>query len=306
MVKVEHITSIPTFKLLEGPHWDVASQSLYFVDILEGLIFRYDYSADTCYQASIEGETDSKIGFIVPVEGRRDQFVIGCGPRLLLIQWDGKSTTAKRVKALVEVDQDVAVTRFNDGKCDPKGRIYAGTMMSEEHGDVFSARKGTFYRYNASTGTATSLKKNICIANGLAWNEKTNKFYYIDSGDYEIKEYDYAPTTGDLTNQQVLINFKPATFAPDGMTIDAQGHLYVATFNGGKILKINPHTKIIEQEILIPNVAQITSVAFGGPHLGELFVTTACLDGKSSPAGGMFKITGLGTTGTKMYNAKLD
>lgn len=306
MVKVEHINSIPTFKLLEGPHWDIVSQSLYFVDILEGLIFRYDYTTDTCYKASVEGETDSKIGFIVPVEGRRDQFVIGCGPRLLLIQWDGKSTTAKRVKALVEVDQDVMVTRFNDGKCDPKGRIFAGTMMSEEHGDVMSSRKGTFYRYNASTGSAISMKKNICVANGLAWNEKTNKFYYIDSGDYEVKEFDYAPTTGDLTNQHVLINFKPATFAPDGMTIDAKGHLYVATFNGGKVLKINPTTKTIEQEIFIPNVAQITSVAFGGPHLDELFVTTACLDGKPSPAGGMFKITGLGVTGTKMYNAKLD
>lgn len=304
MVKVEQITSVSTSTLLESPHWK--SGNLYFCDILESVIFRYDYNTDKCYKASVEGEPSTKIGFIVPVEGKSDQFVIGLGPRLVLIQWDGVSALAKRVKVLTEVDQDVKVTRFNDGKVDPHGRIFSGTMMSEENGDIFTARKGTFYRFVSRTGKCVPLKSKICISNGLAWDETRKRFYYIDSADYEVKEYDYNAATGDISNERVLINFKPCTFAPDGMTIDSQGNLYVATFNGGKVLKVNPVTKTIEQEILIPNVNQVTSLAFGGPNLDELFVTTARLDEKPAPAGGLFKITGLGVKGTKMFDAKLD
>lgn len=306
MAKVEQITCVSPSTLLEGPHWVSSTQNLYFCDIIESTIFRYDYNADKCYKANIEGEIGTKVGFIVPVEGKPNQFVVGLGPRFVLIQWDGISPLAKRVKVLVEVDQDVKVTRFNDGKVDPHGRIYAGTMMSEEHGDIFAARKGTFYRFVAKTGKCVPLKSKICISNGLAWDESKKRFYYIDSGDLEVKEYDYNPDTGDITNERVLINFKPATFAPDGMTIDSEGNLYVATFNGGKVLKVNPTTKKVVQEIVIPNVSQITSLAFGGPNLDELFVTTARLDLKPAPAGGLFKITGLGVKGSKMFNAKLD
>lgn len=306
MVKVEQITSVPTSTLLEGPHWVSHSKSLFFVDIIESFIFRYDYDGDKCYKANIEGEVGTKVGFIVPVEGKSDQFVVGLGPRFVLIKWDGTSALAKRVKVLAEVDQDVKVTRFNDGKVDPHGRIFAGTMLSEEHGDIFTARKGTLYRFVSKTGKCIPLKSKICISNGLAWDDSKKRFYYIDTGDMEVKEYDYNSETGDITNERVLINFKPATFGPDGMTIDTEGKLYVATFNGGKVLKVNPVTKKVEQEIVIPNASQITSVAFGGPHLDELFVTTARLDGKPAPAGGLFKITGLGVIGTKMFDAKLD
>jgi len=90
------------------------------------------------------------------------------------------------------------------------------------------------------------------------------------------------------------------------MTIDSNGFLYVACFNGGKVVKVNVATKKIEQEITIPNAKQVTSVAFGGPNLDELFVVTARIDNSPAPAGGLFKITGLGVTGTRMYNAKLD
>uniref|UniRef100_A0A336K406 Regucalcin n=1 Tax=Culicoides sonorensis TaxID=179676 RepID=A0A336K406_CULSO len=304
MIKVEQITAVPTFKLLEGPHW--INNSLYFVDIMESLIFRYDYPTNKCFKANIEGEIGTKIGFISPVEGKENQFVVGLGPRLVLIHWDGVSALAKRVKVLVEVEQELKVTRFNDGKIDPRGRIFAGTMMSEEHGDIFAVRKGTLYRFESKTGKCVPLKSKICISNGLAWDETRKRFYYIDSADYEVKEFDYDVETGDISNERSLIKFATTSFAPDGMTIDADGNLYVATFNGGKVLVINPVTKKIDQEIVIPNVSQITSLAFGGPNLDELFVTTASLDGKPAPAGGLFKITGLNVKGTKMFIAKLD
>ncbi|XP_063699398.1 regucalcin-like [Culicoides brevitarsis] len=306
MVKVEQVTAVEPSTLLEGPHWYAPNQSLYFCDIPECLIFRYDYKANKCYKAKIEGELNTKIGFIVPVEGKTNHFVVGLALRLAVISWDGVSPMAKVVKVLTEVDQDVKVTRFNDGKVDPRGRIFGGTMLSEEHGDIFTARKGTFYRYDHKSGKCAALKSKICISNGLTWDETRKIFYYIDTGDKDIKEYDYNPATGEISNERVLMNFLPAELGPDGMTIDTEGNLYMACFNAGKVLKINPNTKKIVQEIPIPGATQITSVAFGGPNLDELFVTTAQFDGRPAPAGGLFKVTGLGVKGTKMFDAKLD
>jgi len=301
MVKVEQVKVVGTHWILEGPHWDVDRQSLYFNDILEGKIYRYDYQDDKVFGASIEGEPDVKIGFITPVQDQRNQFIVGAGPRLLLIDWDGISPLARRIKVVTEVDQENGRTRFNDGKADPQGRIFSGTMLSEEHGDIFNSREGTFYRI--TKGIATKLSPKICISNGLAWNEKTKKFYYIDSGDLNLKEYDYNPTTGEISNEKIVLEVAPNTYVLDGQTIDKNGFLYIATFNGGRVLKVDPVAKKIVQEIQIP-VPQVTSVAFGGPNLDELFVTTADLDKKGGFNGSLFKVTGLGVQGTEMFNAK--
>lgn len=137
------------------------------------------------------------IGFIIPVQGTSDQFVLGTGTRIILVEWDGKSPIAKTVKVVGEVEKDRNNTRFNDAKADPKGRLFAGTMRLEECGDIFAARWGTFYRYTKSSGFE-SLKTHIGVSNGLAWNEVTNKFYYIDSCDLDVKEFDYDSVTGDI------------------------------------------------------------------------------------------------------------
>lgn len=307
MVKVDQITAAGTHTLLEGPHWDEATQSLYYIDIFESTIFRYVYCENKTYHAKIDALLTTKLGFIVPVEDKPDQFIVGAGPQLVIIQWDGKSTIAKQVGIYSQVEADIKITRFNDGKVDPKGRVFAGTLRSEEHGDVFGARIGNFYRFE--NGTPTKLRGNISVSNGLAWDERRNKFYYIDSADFDIKEFDYDPSSGTISNEKVLIDFKQKSdklsFAPDGMTIDSNGMLYVALFNGGKVLQIDPALKVIKREILIPGVQQVTSVIFGGPELDELFVTTASLDKKGPAAGGLFRITGLGVTGLIGHRAKL-
>ena len=114
-------------------------------------------------------------------------------------------------------------------------------------------------------------------------------------------------------NPKVLIDFhedgkKPA-FTPDGMTIDTDGNLYVAAFGSSKVLQVNAKSKKVEMEIKLP-VASITSVAFGGPNLDVLFVTTASISQNNAvkqpiTAGSVFKVTELGVRGTKMYNAHL-
>lgn len=183
------------------------------------------------------------IGFVIPVQGNNKQFILGAGTQIVLIEWDGKSANGKLVKVIGEVEKDKVNTRFNDAKVDPRGRLFAGTMRLEECGDIFAARWGTFYRYTKSNGFDI-LKTQIGVSNGLCWNEKKNKFYYIDSCDLDIKEYSYDPVTGNISNERKVIDFdngeRPPPFVPDGMTIDEHGSLYVATFGGSKVLKINP------------------------------------------------------------------
>lgn len=252
------------------------------------------------------------MGFVIPVDGNNEQFVVGAGTKVLLIEWDGVSAEAKHIKVLEEVQKDKLSVRFNDAKADPKGRLFAGTMRLAECGDIFAAKWGTFYRYTKAAGLEV-LKTHIGVSNGLCWDEKRNKFYYIDSCALDVKQYDYDINTGSITNERVVINLddgqRPPSFVPDGMTIDEDGSLYVATWGGGKVLKVNPRTGKVEFAIKIP-ADQVTSVAFGGPNLDILFVTTASRETKElqpppPPAGGLFMVTGLGVRGTKMFSVNL-
>lgn len=130
--KVEPIETTPVSVLGEGPHWDVARQSLYYNDIYgdKQSISRYDYHENTTYNAKIPGHP--VISFIIPVDGSNDQFIVGSGKKVVLIQWDGKSAEAKAVKTVGEVELDMDENRFNDAKCDPFGRFHGGTMRIGE------------------------------------------------------------------------------------------------------------------------------------------------------------------------------
>lgn len=102
-----------------------------------------------------------------------------------------------RIALEVEKDPAYKFNRFNDAKSDPKGRFYGGTMRLEECGDIFEVANGSFYKY-AKDENVAKLRGDIGISNGLAWNTTTNKFYYIDSCQLDVKEFDYDPKTGNL------------------------------------------------------------------------------------------------------------
>lgn len=193
--KVELVQS-PKSDLGEGPHWDEASQSLYYNDIYgdEASILRYDYQENQVYTAKIDGEP--VVSFIIPVANTTDQFAVGIGRRVGIVQWDGVSPKAKLGPIAFEVDE-VETNRFNDAKADPVGRFYGGTMRYEKFGDLFENAAGTFYRYIKGEGVKDLLHK-IHVSNGLAWNEKENKFYYIDSCKLDVKEYDYDSKNGNI------------------------------------------------------------------------------------------------------------
>ncbi|XP_065365391.1 uncharacterized protein LOC135958414 [Calliphora vicina] len=292
----------------EAPHWDVASQNLYYVDIKAGTIFRYSYNENKVYKAKVEGEEHSS--FIIPVEGTTDQFAVGCERRVLIVRWDGVSKMAKAISTLFEVQMDDVLheeNRLNDGKCDSLGRLFAGTMRHV--GDIFEHRRGELYKYEKD-GKVEMIKSDVGISNGLTWNDKTKKFYFADTADFEVKEYDYDVASGkiNINKPKVVLDFRKNStkdhLLPDGLTIDTQGNVYVATFNGSSVYTFNPSTGKILLQIKLPCL-HITSVAFGGPNLDILFVTTANVDDLPPPSGSVFKVTGLGAQGYPMTNIKI-
>ncbi|XP_055844650.1 regucalcin-like [Episyrphus balteatus] len=287
----------------EGPHWDIEKQSLYFVDIEHAQVLRYDYAQNWIYRCQIENEKYAS--FIIPIEGAINKFIVGIGRRVGIINWDGISKTCKVEKDVFTVEQgdsNFINNRINDGKCDPRGRLFTGTMYSDI---IVQKRTGNFYKMEEN-GNYKLLFDNIGISNGLAWNEKINKSYYIDSYDYKVREYDYDLNTGSFKNPMTVFNLdlQDKMIAPDGMTIDSEGFLYVAIFGGSSVLKIHPKNGKVLLNIKIP-CESVTSVAFGGPNLDILFVTTSALFDKPSPAGTTYKVTGIGAKGLPMAKCQL-
>ena len=193
---IEEITNESLRNILgEGPHYDVKSQNLYYVDIVAPAIFRYSLETGKIFKATIK-DNNLLLGFITPIEGKTDEFVVGAGHDLTVIKWDGESEEAIVLKVLVTVDSNFPKNRINDAKCDPKGRLFFGSM-----GDTSTNLKEhpTGFLYRFDNPNATMLRDSVGISNGLAWNEKLGKFYYIDTITRNVKAYDYESSTGHIS-----------------------------------------------------------------------------------------------------------
>lgn len=170
--------------------------------------------------------------------------------------------------------------------------------------------KGSLYTLISKRGVKKHLEK-VSIANGLAWNVDLKKMYYIDSPRRTVDSYDYDMARGEISNRQVVFDLEKHNIpgVPDGMTIDDQGNLWVAVFNGSRILHVNPITSELINTINFPST-QITAIAFGGPDLDIMYVTSARLTIAGvecpEPAGCLFKVTGHGAKGMPCYDVKYD
>lgn len=161
--KIEVVESSPVSVLGEGPHWDIDSQSLYYVDVYNDKqsILRFDYNENKTYGAVVPGHP--RIPFIIPADNTKDQFIVASGQKILLIKWDGKSAEATVVKIVGEVGPYVKDFGFNDAKCDASGTLFSGTLpyaLSD-----FEKNLGTFYRYT-SKEQFVPLKSKIGCTNG--------------------------------------------------------------------------------------------------------------------------------------------
>lgn len=187
----------------EAPHWDQCTQSLYFTDLfgVNNTIFRYEYSTGRLYAASILGE--SQASFIIPIKGCQNQFAVGLAHSVKIIQWDGISPWVNVICSAFEVEPNISTNRMNDAKADPHGRFYGGTLRSKLC--TFSSDpNGSFYRYINGRGL-TQVFGDVKLSAGIAWNEKKNKMYYSDFCRYQIVEFDWEPTTGDLCITNIFL-----------------------------------------------------------------------------------------------------
>jgi sugar lactone lactonase YvrE len=183
--------------------------------------------------------------------------------------------------------------RFNDGKCDPAGRFWAGTisLVKEE---------GSAALYCLETNGALSVKiDQVTNSNGICWSADAQTMYYIDTPTQQISAYDFDNNTGNISNHRTIVDTNAKGFAssPDGMTIDANGNLWVAFCHGGCVVCFEPDSAKILRRVDLPCI-ETTACAFGGPNLDRLFVTTGIRPGMDEPgAGKVFVIDGLGVRG---------
>lgn len=277
----------------EGPHWDNRTNSLLYVDILSNDIHRW--SPDTGNDEKIH--LDDSVGFVVPC--RKGGYIVGLGRSLSHVDWD-----SRKITKLHEVDKRTK-NRFNDGKCDPRGRVWAGTMGYESEPANPERERGSLFRLDVD-GSLHACVNKINISNGLAWTADNKTMYYIDSLPRKVYGFDYDIETGNISNQRVVVDFGEGTIPtlgyPDGMCIDTEDKIWVACYGAAKIVRFDPTTGKQLKTVDIPAI-RTTSCCFGGKNFDELYVTCGVQGSteeereKYPMTGSVFRVTGLGVRG---------
>lgn len=308
MVKIERIDAIKKILTLgEAPHWDMATQALYFVDIIECTIHKYIPATNQHFQAAIGR---SHISAIIPIRGQSNKFIAVSGVSIGIITWDGRTPIISNFEELSEID--IQENTANDAKCDACGRLWTGTMRASVlKGDVENSPKGSLYSF-AKKNILRKHYEPIAIANGIAWSKDNKYMYYIDTQQGIILKFDFDLATGTVANPTILLSTKNTNIIGllDGMTIDNNGDLWVAVYGGGVIIKVDPNkTNSIKQTVEVP-FKNPTSVMFGGKNLDELFVTSTTVifikgNSVTENDGHLFKITDLGVKGMEANEYQL-
>jgi sugar lactone lactonase YvrE len=168
---------------------------------------------------------------------------------------------------VADVEAAVPETMMNDGKCDPGGRFWAGTK------DVEGRRPlGSLYRLDADR-TVVRVLSGVSISNGLGWSLDRRSMYYIDSPSHGVDVFDFAVEDGSVSGRRRLVDLPEEWGLPDGMTVDAEGFLWVAFWGGSAVRRISPDGRVVSV-VSLP-VSQVTSCAFGGDDLSDLYITSA-------------------------------
>ena len=254
----------PVCTLGEGPVWDARDQSLYWVDIPESRV--HQIAADGSLSS---WDTGQPVGTVVPRAGGGLAVAVRDG-FMALDPVSGKLTT------LAEVERDQPGNRMNDGACDRAGRFYAGTMALDE-----TPEAGALYRLDPDLGV-TRLLTGVGISNGIGWSPDERLMYYIDSQVHRVDVFDYDPATGEIDGRRPFAAVGEGGVVPDGLTVGADGGVWVAVWGGYAVLHHDPGGKVIEA-VDLP-AARVSSCVFAGPDLDRLYITTAAGPGESAGA----------------------
>ena len=254
--RVSLFRSIPAI-LGEGAVWHPTRQSLFWVDIQGRKIFETTMSGDTRTR-----NVDQRVGAVVPTRS---------GGLLALLQ-DGVHRVdlepGTTTLFIAPTEHDPNVVRFNDAKCDPQGRLWAGTMALDE-----SPEQGALYCVEPD-GRCRQMHDRVSISNGLAWSPDHRTLYYIDSPTRAVQAFDYERESGQISRRRIALDLTAQAGFPDGCTIDTNGNLWIAHWDGGCVDCWDPVRAKLLDTVRIP-VGQVTTCTFGGPRLDTLFITTA-------------------------------
>jgi sugar lactone lactonase YvrE len=252
----------------EGPAWDAARGVLSWVDVMPGHV----HVCSAAGEFLRTYELGRAVGAAMP-DG---------GGGFLLADAHGFSTLAEdgTSELLVPVLVDVPNLQFNDGKCDPAGRAFAGSMALDE-----TPHSGTLYRLDAGPA-ATPVLGELTVSNGLGWSPDRRTMWFADSAKPQVTGFAYDLDTGELGEVRTVIAVEDTPGVPDGLCVDDDGCVWLALWDGESVRRYTPDGRL--DTVVRVGAKEVTSCTFGGPDLSTLFITTA--------KGGLFAVAS-GTTG---------
>ena len=240
-------------RLGENPLWDERRKSLFWVDILEKVIYRYETATKetrVIYQGgpAVGGFTIQEDGILLLF--RENDIAV--------LQENGD------VDSIITVE-DEGMRRFNDVIADPEGRVFAGTIGCDES-------SGGLYRLDTD-GRMTKILCETRVANGMGFSPDLGTFYWTCSTRKKVFRFSYDRASGEISNRKTIITAEEGEGTPDGLTVDADGNLWSARWGGYAVCKHTPDGVVIEK-IHLP-VEKVSSIVFGGDEFNRLFITTA-------------------------------
>lgn len=268
----------------EGPVWCPRTQALYWIDILDCKVHRYDPATGRDMSVTVP----SYIGSLALTEG--DRLLVALQHELC---WLNLQTAEVTSCLLLEENPG---NRMNDGKCDAAGRFWVGSMNLKEN-----EPSGVLHRVSGDL-RAERMLTGLTISNGIGWSPDQKRMYLADSGAGAIFVFDFNLEAGSLHNRRVFLDVPPRGGVPDGLCVDTAGCVWSAFWDGACVARFTPEGKL-DRTIDMP-VPRPTSVAFGGPDLTTLYVTSArcgltqkCLSDEYPLSGNLFAIESTGAQG---------
>ncbi len=241
----------------ESPIWHAQRQVLYWVDILKCQV--HIYNPATKRDRAIH--VGQFVGTVVPRKAGGVMVALQRGFARL-------DLNTEMLDFIADPEADKPGNRFNDGKCDPAGRFWAGTMPIEG-----AEPTGSLYCLHANL-TVKKMLSPVTCSNGIAWSLDKKTMYYIDTPRMTVDAFDYDLATGKIANRRTAITIPPGIGSPDGCTLDAEGMLWIAHWGGSRVTRWNPASGQLLDTVPVP-ATNVTACAFGGPNLDRLYITTA-------------------------------
>jgi sugar lactone lactonase YvrE len=241
----------------ECPVYDADNDRLFWVDMYDPAIHRFDFGTGK--------RTTFHPGEMVAALALAPEGLLAAAQSGL---WLLDPETCDKRRFLGDPEAQIPTNRFNDGKCDSRGRLWVDTI------DLgFAGGAGALYRWDVERGFAT-MDTGLNVPNGMGWSPDNSTMYLADTADRTIYAYDYDEEPGALSNRRVFVRIPDAaTGAPDGLAVDAAGNVWAALFDGWRISRFSPGGELTG-EVVLP-VPRPTSCAFGGKDGRALYVTSA-------------------------------